>query len=90
VTVQGFCDPDDNIWDKNKLIDIYSPKIFNDKKFHEYLICEVAYSIDLTAGTTTTLLLRRKDAYLPEPMKIKTTTEDPYWARIRSQTGSKL
>jgi prophage tail gpP-like protein len=85
VVVQGWRDVDGNLWEHNKLIDIYLPPVFNSEKYFELLITNTVFSLDEKNGTTTTLQLKPRDACLPEPLKPKKTksADDP-WAALRA------
>jgi prophage tail gpP-like protein len=89
VTVTGWRDGEGNIWDKNKLIDVCIPEVFGDTKYRQFLIVETSFSLSPSSGTIAVLQLRRKDAYLPEPLKPTKTKEDP-WADLRRATGSTI
>jgi prophage tail gpP-like protein len=85
VVVQGWRDGDGNLWEHNKLIDIYLPPVFNSEKYFELLITNTVFSLDEKSGTTATLQLKPRDACLPEPLKPnKTKSAGDPWAALRA------
>lgn len=63
VTVQGWFQADGSLWPVNSLVQLRSPFLGIDG---ELLITEAVYELG-DQGTTTTLTLKRPDAFLPEP-----------------------
>lgn len=80
VTVQGWTQGDGSLWPVNALVHVSSPLLEIDS---DMLIAEVVSSLNDSSGTTTTLSLRRPDAYLPEPtVKPKGKAGTSPWAEI--------
>jgi len=63
VTVQGWRTPSGDLWAVNNLINISAPSIRIDGAL---LITEAEFRKD-NSGTTTALVLKRQDAFLPDP-----------------------
>lgn len=80
VTVQGWTQGDGSLWPVNARVAIRSPLLGIDG---EMLITQVEYAVDDSAGTTTQLSLKRPDAYLPEAVIPKDST-DHTWREIRN------
>lgn len=76
ITVQGWTQADGTLWPVNSLVKVVSPTIAVDGTM---LIAQAEYSIDDTSGTTTTLTLKRPDAFKPEPVISK---ESNLWKEI--------
>lgn len=64
VRVQGWQQQNGIVWPVNSLVKLRSPLLGIDS---DMLISEASYSLDDSSGTTTTLTLKRPEAYLPEP-----------------------
>ncbi len=64
VTVQGWQQGDGSLWPINALVPVSSPRL---GLKGDMLITQATYSLDENGGTTTTLQLKRPDAFLPEP-----------------------
>lgn len=67
VTVQGWEQADGSLWPVNGLVHVQSKSLGVDS---EMLICSVEFSLD-DGGTTTTLELKRPDAFRPQPLDDK-------------------
>lgn len=63
LSVQGWRTPDGKLWAVNNLINVSAPSIRIDDTL---LITDVEFKKD-SSGTTTALVLKRQDAYLPDP-----------------------
>ena len=63
ITVQGWRAPSGDLWAVNNLINMTAPSIRIDCAL---LITEVEFKKD-SSGTTTALVLKRQDAFLPDP-----------------------
>lgn len=87
VSVQGWRDGDGNLWESNKLIDIYCPPVFGTEFYQEMLITSVSMALDDKTGTVAQLQLRRADSVMPEPLKAQNKNTDP-WAALRADIGS--
>jgi prophage tail gpP-like protein len=68
VLVQGWTEGDDTLWPANALVPVRSAWLGVDG---EMLITQATYSLDENSGATTELLLRRPDAFLPEPVVVR-------------------
>jgi prophage tail gpP-like protein len=89
VTVQGWRDEEGGeLWDINRLVDVSIPPAY--VSYQSLLITSAAYVLD-EAGTTTELVLRRMDSFLPEPLPqaASRVKKDPY-ADVRAATGSTI
>lgn len=71
VKVQGFRNPAGALWNVNTLVQVDSPST---RINAELLISDVEYKLDQSEGTTTTLTLKRKDAFSDE-VEVKKETE---------------
>ena len=65
VTMTGFRDNNDDLWQKNRLINVYDETLGID---HQLLIESVRFSQSTDTGTTTELELVHPGAYAPEPV----------------------
>jgi len=72
ITVQGFRESNGDIWEINKLIDVYAPTLYINP-MTELLIVGVTFSLS-DAGSTTQLQLKRKDVYDKKPSIPKNIT----------------
>ncbi len=64
VTVQGWQQGDGRLWPINALVPVSCPRLGLEG---DLLITRATYSLDVNGGTTTTLQLKRPDAFRPEP-----------------------
>lgn len=72
LAVQGWTQADGTLWPINALVGVEASFI---GVVGDMLITQVTYSIDDGGGTTTTLTLRRPDAFIPEPIVRKETSD---------------
>jgi prophage tail gpP-like protein len=75
VTVQGWTQADGTLWPVNRLVRVRAPRLAIDA---DLLIAEATYTLSEGAGTRTTLALRRRDAFLPEPVVAKAAGNE-FW-----------
>lgn len=68
VVVQGWGQTNGEIWPINRMVALRSPLLGINQ---DMLIAETTFTLDDDSGTTTTLALKRPDAYLPEPVDKK-------------------
>ncbi len=76
VKVQGWTQGDGSLWPVNALVRLRSPFLKVDT---DLLITEVEYSLD-ESGTITTLRLKHKNSFKPEPSI--PSGSDKYWPEI--------
>lgn len=80
VTVQGWTQSDGTVWPINALVRVRSPQLeLNDQTM---LIVSATYEIS-ESGTTTTLDLKRPDAFNPEPITPKRKKKFSPWDELR-------
>lgn len=75
ITVQGWQDGSGALWPVNALVDVRSPRIGVEGRL---LVTQATHVLEERSGTTTELVLKRPDAYLPEPIVQKAAI--PEWA----------
>lgn len=90
VTVQGWQQSSGMLWPVNKLVHLQSSYLGITDSL---LITEAEYSLSDTAGTTTTLTLKRPQAFLPEPLankkgKKKAGVGSNPWEEAKSSSGT--
>lgn len=64
ATVQGWRQGDGSLWAPNQLVSVVAPSV---GVYDTLLVCSVAYALDDQGGSVTTLEMKRKDAFIPNP-----------------------
>lgn len=77
ATVQGWTQADGSLWALNQLVHVRAPSLELDD---DLLITGVTFERARSTGTTTTLTLRRPDAFLPMP--VLRTVSGGLWSEI--------
>jgi prophage tail gpP-like protein len=76
VTVQGWTQGNGELWAPNLLVPVKSSRMQVDG---DMLIVQVTHEVSDSAGTFTTLSLKRPDAFKPEPTGVE---PDTHWKEI--------
>lgn len=66
VTVHGWAQKDGKLWMPNQLVEVRAPRV-GVAEGTDMLITECVYGLSASAGRTTKMTLKRKDAFTPEP-----------------------
>lgn len=82
ISVQGWQQGNGKLWPANALVPVRSPYLGIDG---EMLITQVTHVIDGSGGTTTSLAIKRPDAFIPEPV----VAEGGRWWELAGMTAGK-